>query len=570
MADFRQPDFDFSGDFLDTTTPAVSIPKPLRADEKKETAVEEKENKAESFGFEPVTHGKVTDYSAFPANRVYIANEKTILKSGAPPWIPPFDQDFMRYNAFMPPVIKDRDNYLMAASHNFSKMYRLSLDGLAATIDYYTKYQKALNNEDAKTTLAKRLAEAREWLGNNENHTEGNSFLKRYHESVIRGELKVMAKPVRLLSLNRMTHSQMKLFTDNGLGKNEAWDAYRTIKEEVRQKMLDMSCQIGDLQSSYTKGTETSYGDKNTNSSLKEKYGVLVKRQNGDAINGEEIKEIAGALDKIGRVFGDLKDISEEYGLKISHAGVKHMFARKFAGLFFDVHKAIGVSFANKDTDYLVLAHEYAHFLDSRAGKKQNHFFASDKPGAIENTIAKEFRVVMNKEQAGTRNSKYLNRTCECFARAMEQYAAYELSPEQYKRYCGSEAYAAKDLFEGKIFPRVKTLLVERHDLWHCVSPDTGMAKLREYGISPEDNTGPRFKKNFLAIGNKAEYKDKPMEAAQILIRNVLPKNKEAYNTALLEQGFSNPEATQEKLRQWIAETNRNKQREKETPSIER
>jgi hypothetical protein len=96
------------------------------------------------------------------------------------------------------------------------------------------------------------------------------------------------------------------------------------------------------------------------------------------------------------------------------------------------------------------------------------------------------------------------------------------------------------------------------------------MAKLREYSISPEDNTGPRFKKNFLTIGSKAEYNDKPMEAAQLLIRNVLPKNKEAFNNALLEQGFSTPEATQKKLRQWIAEVNQDKQKEKKPPSIER
>jgi hypothetical protein len=50
----------------------------------------------------------------------------------------------------------------------------------------------------------------------------------------------VRPKPVRLLSMTRMTHSQMKLFTDNGLKNQEVWDAYRTIKEEVRQKMLDI------------------------------------------------------------------------------------------------------------------------------------------------------------------------------------------------------------------------------------------------------------------------------------------------------------------------------------------
>jgi hypothetical protein len=313
MAELKQLDLDFSGDFLDTAAPAASVPKPLNPAPsltgKKESAVETAKNKPEPFSFEPVANGVVTDYSAFPANRIYIAHKKTILKSGAPPWIPSFDQDFMRGNAFMPPVLKDKDTYLMAASHNFKKMYRLSIDGLAASIDYYTKYEKALNKENAKNKKAGLLKEAEEWLKNNKN--DKDSFRRRYYESIVKGDFKVREKQVRLLSLNRMTHSQMKLFTDNGLKKQNAWNAYRTIKEEVRQKMLDMSCQIEDLQSSYAKGTETSYGDTNTSNSLKEKYGVLVKRQNGDAINREEIEEISGALDKIGGVFGDLKKPSK-------------------------------------------------------------------------------------------------------------------------------------------------------------------------------------------------------------------------------------------------------------------
>jgi hypothetical protein len=96
------------------------------------------------------------------------------------------------------------------------------------------------------------------------------------------------------------------------------------------------------------------------------------------------------------------------------------------------------------------------------------------------------------------------------------------------------------------------------------------MAKLKEYGISPEDNTGPLFKKNFLLICGQAEYKDKPMEAVQFLIRNVLPQNKEALNTYLLEHGFSGPEETKKVLRQWMGETGREKRMGNEAASIGR
>jgi hypothetical protein len=94
----------------------------------------------------------------------------------------------MRSNAFVPPVIKDRDTYLMAASQNFSKMYRLSLDGLAATIDYYTKYQKALNTEEVKDRNAERLEEAKKWLEENESVKDEDSFHKRYYNEHHRRE----------------------------------------------------------------------------------------------------------------------------------------------------------------------------------------------------------------------------------------------------------------------------------------------------------------------------------------------------------------------------------------------
>jgi hypothetical protein len=114
MAELKQFDLDFSGDFLDTTTPAKPVPKELIPDKKREPVIETTKNKTEGYDFEPVTNGVVTDYSPFPANRIYIANEKTILKSGAPPWIPPFDQEFMRANAYLYIAYKRKDIPIIA------------------------------------------------------------------------------------------------------------------------------------------------------------------------------------------------------------------------------------------------------------------------------------------------------------------------------------------------------------------------------------------------------------------------------------------------------------------------
>jgi hypothetical protein len=173
------------------------------------------------------------------------------------------------------------------------------------------------------------------------------------------------------------------------------------------------------------------------------------------------------ALEKTAKVFGSLRRISAGYGLKISHAGSKNMHARQAVGIFFDYYKAIGVCFASAETGHLILAHELSHFLDAQAGKEPRHFYASDKADTPENSVAKTFRAAMNKNTRRTVNSKYLNRTCECFARAMEQYTAFILSPAQYEIYTKSEAYAQDEPFRREIIPLIDTVLKERYPLWH-------------------------------------------------------------------------------------------------------
>jgi hypothetical protein len=125
------------------------------------------------------------------------------------------------------------------------------------------------------------------------------------------------------------------------------------------------------------------------------------------------------------------------------------------------------VKFGDTSNNHLVLAHELGHFLDSQAGKETEHFFSSDKPGNIENRIAALFRNEMNQRSTATENSKYLQRTCECFARAMEQFTAFAVSPKQYLYYCKKEAYAPDDAFREKLLPPIAYLIAERQGLWH-------------------------------------------------------------------------------------------------------
>jgi hypothetical protein len=377
--------------------------------------------------FSPSPVGNTYDYTACKANTVFLPDEKTILTDKRPSYIPDLDLKYMRYHRFLPPFYRDGET-IVVKDLGKNNTYKMTPEVFVATVDYYAKQQKALNKASAGAGKPERVA-----------------FLPR----------------------DRMTNSQKNLLEERGLHGKDAWNEYFQLRDMLRQKLSDMSLQKEDWENAYSKGRETAYGDGNTNDTLFRDYGVLVKRQNGDAIGGEEIHDIEKALNSVSTVFGDLRAVSEQYGLKISRAGERNMHAGKPDGIFHSLYRTVGVSFARKEAAPFILAHESAHFLDCAAGMKENHFFASDKIGSPEHTVATLFRQSMNRTQERTADSPYLNRTCECFARAMEQYAAYTLSPEQYALFCTQESYVNDDQFTARILPAIETVLQERDTLWH-------------------------------------------------------------------------------------------------------
>jgi hypothetical protein len=458
----KQGEFDFDGELQGKpASDGKTIPRMMHQN------AELAKKKVDELHFKPFINGNIADYSHFPANRMYIAREKDILAAERPQWVPPFEYEFIERNCHMPLVGKIDEQYYMQSGKDDPLYYKVSLDGFAATVDYYVKYGKALKRQKAEAENSSLIEEARIKLNDQEHPLNPESFDYRNYTAILKGTKKVRPSPIRLLSIRSMTRSQAAFFKEHGIGKKEMWDSWKDIRASLEQKLIDMSCQYDDLESSYDKGVETSYGDKNTNKALLENYGILVKRQNGDAINREEIGEIREALDKVKPVFGRLKALCAEYGLKISHSGVKNMHARRFVGLFYDAYRAIGVKFGDSVNSHLVLAHELAHFLDSQAGKETEHFFSSDRKGSKENSIADTLRREMNQQSKTVKNSKYLQRTCECFARAMEQFAAFTTSPEQYSAYCKNKAYVPDTPFREKILPLIKELIAERQELWH-------------------------------------------------------------------------------------------------------
>jgi predicted DNA-binding WGR domain protein len=204
---------------------------------------------------------------------------------------------------------------------------------------------------------------------------------------------------------------------------------------------------------------------------LLDSYGVKVKRQNGAEITNEEIGEIKDALDLVYSVFGNRSSMAKNFGLKISHAGEKKMHARKACGLFFPSMKAIGVTVQDEKSTGFILAHEWAHFMDNYLGSKTERHYVSDDPMHLAGRISDLFRRNMETSQ----KSKYQNRTCECFARAMEQYYAIKINDKELLAQWNMSGNHPNDkIFNEAIYPLCEQFLQENEQLLKAFVRSTG------------------------------------------------------------------------------------------------
>ena len=410
------------------------IPETPKPDTAAETAVPEDSADVDTpdFRFTPTVSpdGKTFDFTGVPANKIYLVSQKNILSKERPSWMPEWDINFMNKSAFIPPFLNRGGHFEIVTE---KANYLLTPEVFTASIDYYMKYKKQLNQDRANAVnqeffdkakdmfISKFYRENKEadnlqkyavsdfdisWdkkkVGsrNDQLHSldvtvktkDGayskvvsvfpSSFNTRIYESKFDlGNLyqnifyPIKAERVNLISKTSMTHKQAALYKSSGLSTKEMWKQWEGDRELIDQKLLDMQGHLDDYRSVYIKGKETSYGDANLNDSLLEKYGVMVKRQNGDPIDKEEISQIETAIQTVTKVFGNVRDISREYGLKISHSSDKLMHASKYTGIFTPYYKSLGVSFKQEDIAPFIMAHEYAHFLDAFAGKEEKHFF---------------------------------------------------------------------------------------------------------------------------------------------------------------------------------------------------
>jgi len=121
----------------------------------------------------------------------------------------------------------------------------------------------------------------------------------------------------------------------------------------------------------YDKGRRTSYGNSTeaVNDSMQATRGYKVKRQDGKPITAEQMKEIGDGFRDIESVFGNLADVLRQGNVTIAHTSGKHPFLSTSGGKFYSGENTITMGVGGVRS----LAHEWAHYTDSEAGKKLNY-----------------------------------------------------------------------------------------------------------------------------------------------------------------------------------------------------
>lgn len=460
--------------------PAPPAPAPAPAPPKEEK--KEPEPKATSYDIKSIKiknadgeEFNAKDYTVVPPIDISVPDKKRILNMPRPAYIPEIDQSRFISNLCTFDAVKTSDgNYLVALNtytQNGTRRYIngewvehnpedvkyaiMSPDLLAATTEYYRNVARAEASKEAeqRTEAAKKIYET----------------LPEDKKAQYSGWAKHTAKRIKVMPPMRYLSTTAAMFKNfvNPLADRKTVDAAMLqMKRDMNQKWDDMMMQQEDNDNTHAKGRETSYGDSGTSDQLLNKMGVKVKMQNGSAMDAESAAQIEKALSAVYGSFGDKSKTCREYGLKISHSGDKHMHASKAIGVFAPAFRAIGVSSQYGDNKFgFTLAHEFAHFMDSQVGGAKKRWFSSDDYMSTAGKIASLFRENMNAKG----DSKYINRSCECFARAFEQYHAMRTGGDDVikiqDKYVDHPDHVNKEKFNSIIKPLIEQWIAENKEI---------------------------------------------------------------------------------------------------------
>lgn len=410
----------------------------------------------------------------------------------------------------------------MALNNNHVSNYAVvSLDQIVAMQDYYQKKAKAVIAEKKKIETERVLDKVKEWSEDKIKHyypfdydkrlseKQKNKYTKEEWEALPKdakiAEIPFMKSPaIQLPTGSRISQTDdksmwnsnfemYKKFVDHSYktpkdrGKNtytldSCVTEYNEVRDQLQWRKHDLAAQREENDSSYDKAFQTSYGDIALKDDLVGSHGVKIKLQNGKEIKANHIEQIKESLSHVYGSFGDRSNIAREHGLKISHSGEKLMFARKALGLYVPSLKAIGVSDNKTHNKFgFTLAHEFAHFIDNYVGNKNGRHYASDNLNSTAGKIANTFRSNMNTAS----DSPYINRTCENFARALEQYHAMRVSGEDAIKsevdkvpYHLRDEHVSKEKFNKEIKPLIEQFFKEHEDLLKAAIDDVNIIEI--------------------------------------------------------------------------------------------
>lgn len=265
-------------------------------------------------------------------------------------------------------------------------------------------------------------------------------------------------------------HSKLKLgeqYFGQVYANPEVWKSWEYYRETLDWKINDFDVQREEMSDIRKKALETSYGDVGTSDVLLNDYGIKVKRQNGDDIGPKEVEQLKNAWESVQKNYGKMKNSAKESNLKLSHAGETYMYASKSIGMYVPDYKTIGVT-AKLGTDQLgfTMGHETAHWIDHMIGEKNGKRYGSNNYDSTAGKIAITLRRNMNKKS----DSKYLNSTHECFARALEQYHTIETSGYNAlifgeKPIVSHEFFVNKDVYDNQLKPLIQQFLQENKEI---------------------------------------------------------------------------------------------------------
>ena len=390
-------------------------------------------------------------------------DEKNVLIIPTPKYIPFIDEDKFRGHGYVFDAIRLTEDSYMVCLGTYSRkeketnnFFIATLDQLVLIIDYYYAKAKAKNieradksDEDSKQRYFALTEEKRRYYmfqkglyrylsANDKKKVSEAEFeamdleeREKYYLPISKATVKRIASKLGVGEMYVSFHIMYEDFIDktkaiiNQGGKRYANPTvgkyWRDFAEMINYKLKDIKIQREDYSDTYKQAIETSFGESNVDTILKEKYGILVKRQNGDKINPVEIDLIEKSWIKIQNVYGNLKAEALKNNLKISHSGERLMFAMKALGVFIPQMGTIGVSNKLGEVDFRsTFSHETAHFIDNFIGKLNGKRWATDDYESLAGKIAFTFRNSMNKSKND--QTDYINATKECFARAFQQY----------------------------------------------------------------------------------------------------------------------------------------------------